>query len=327
MKSERIEEIYGALDKMAVTLDPDPVSRGPQYMQDLVSLTRGYLNEVGVYIQEAHRERHRLEMAKDALETVFDARADELLVDDKRVSELPSIEDRRSMINLILKDERREIAEINGKLRAISLVEKALRFRHKELDSTMSAIRVQRSLVSMELGTGSSYGDESPTSRGSKWATKKKSSSEGEEVPGLSAEEEDDLETDLAKQMEEIMSGVPSETQSEESADEPALEPEVTPEVTPEPEATPEPPNAEPSKKAPEPEEDGTVSFETGDDDFDFDSFLVTNPEDPEEPKEGPKPALETKKTESKRAVPEEDPEVESFLEEEGEFSDFLDLI
>jgi hypothetical protein len=48
----------------------------------------------------------------------------------------------------------------------IGYVEKAVRHRHRELESTMSAIRLQRSLIQTELRTGSYFGDESETSRG-----------------------------------------------------------------------------------------------------------------------------------------------------------------
>jgi hypothetical protein len=310
MTPERIEEIYGALDKMIVTLDPNPVSRGPLHMQDLISLTRGYLNEVGVYIQEAHRQRHHLEMSKEALEVVFQAESDRLLVEDDRVSGLPSIEDRRSMINLILREQRREIADVSGKLRAISLVEKALRFRHKELESTMSAIRVQRSLISMELGTGSIYGDESPTSRGSLWA-RKKSSSTTTPVAGLTPEDDEDLDEELARQMSELIGDGSEEVSSEKPEEVSAEEPEPTPELV-------STQISDPEDSAGSEDENDTVSL-----DDDFDSFLMTASDvGQSEEEEVSKSKPEEKKT-SKRPIPEEDPDVEIFLDED-EFSDFL---
>ena len=47
----------------------------------------------------------------------------------------------------------------------LGFVEKAVRHRHKELDNTMSCIRMQKSLIDTELRTGSYYGDETDTAR------------------------------------------------------------------------------------------------------------------------------------------------------------------
>ena len=154
----------------------------------------------------------------------------------------------------------------------------------------MSAIRVQRSLITMELGTGSMYGDESDTSRGSLWG-KKKSTPTSPDI------EEDDgnLEEDLAKQMSGLMSGDSEEEPAQEG---PAQESESKPESTP-------------------PEED-EVSLGANDD---FDSFLLNMAEEPETPV----PARGPKKG-SLRPIPKEDPDVETFLEGD-EFSDFLDSI
>jgi hypothetical protein len=312
MTPERIEEIYNALDNMSVKLDPDPVTRGPLYMQELISLTRGYLNEVGVYIQEAHRERHRLEMTKEALEMVFQARSDELLVEDTRVVNLPSIDDRRSMINIILREERKEIASLAGSLKAVSLVEKALRFRHKELDATMSAIRVQRSLILMELGNGSIYGDESDSSRGSKWGRKKHSPP----TPSpdiVSDGDDDDLDKDLAQQMAGLNGSGEGGSEPEKESD-----PEAKP--APEPEA-PAPQAKTVAPKQPIVPESDDVSL--GEDNDDFDSFLSMGVSD-DTAEAIPDPAPEKKQ--SARSVPKEDPDVEGFLEED-EFSDFLESI
>lgn len=166
MTPDRVTEIYENLDKLFVDLDKDPASRGPQYLQDLISRTRGYLNQTGFYLQEVHRERHRLEMDLDALEAAFEVRKSELLAEDKRVKNLPAIEDRLAMIDVLLGDERREIQRIRREVKNLGHVDKAVRHRHKELDNTMSAIRLQKQLIDADIRTGSLYGDETEESRG-----------------------------------------------------------------------------------------------------------------------------------------------------------------
>lgn len=166
MNPERVTEIYSSLEKLVIELDRDPASRGVKYLQDLISRTRGYLNETSNYLAETFRMRHRLEMELQAEEAAFEVRSDELLASDNRVSRLPNIDDRKAMINVLLGDDRRHIQDLKHQLKNLGHVEKVIRHRHKELENTMSAIRLQRSLIETEVRTGSYYGDEGETSRG-----------------------------------------------------------------------------------------------------------------------------------------------------------------
>lgn len=232
MTPERIEEICSALATLVVQLDPDPAARGPKYLQDLISKTRGYLNEVSTYLSEVLRERHRLELQLDAFEGAFSISADELLANDRRVSMLPSIQDRQSMINVLLSKERKEIQNCKREIKNLGYVERAVRHRHKELEGTMSAIRLQRSLVESELRTGAYYGDESDESRGT-W---------GRRPAGPPAGAMDDMdEAELARLMnaEEALAdgtgATPAETPEEATQ---------TPEPVPAQKPTPEPPAA-----------------------------------------------------------------------------------
>lgn len=167
MTPERVEEIYNELVTLVVELDADPTARGPAYLQDLISKTRGYLNRTSLLVHEVHRERHQLERRLDACETAFQASSDELLADDSRVTRLPNIDDRRAMINLLLRTERAEINDLKRQVKELGFVEKAVKHRHRELDNTVSSIRMQKSLIDTEIRTGAVYGDESDTSRGS----------------------------------------------------------------------------------------------------------------------------------------------------------------
>jgi len=166
MKLERVQEVYADMESLVISLDPNPAARGPQYLQDLISKTRGFLNTTSFFLQEILRERHIEELRLEAAETDFQVQSDELLADDQRVSTLPAIDDRVAMINVLLKDDRREIRSLKREIKNLGHIEKAVRLRHKELDNTMSAIRLQRSIIETELRTGAVYGDESPTSRG-----------------------------------------------------------------------------------------------------------------------------------------------------------------
>ncbi len=171
MKPERVEEIYNELVTLVIELDADPTARGPAYLQDLISKTRGYLNRTSLLLQEVFRERHGLERELDAYETAFQASSDELLADDARVTRLPNIDDRKAMINLLLRDDRAKITDLKRQIKDIAFVEKAVKHRHRELDNTVSSIRMQKSLIDTEIRTGAAYGDESDTSRGTAYGS------------------------------------------------------------------------------------------------------------------------------------------------------------
>lgn len=169
MDQDRIEKIYNTLEGFVIELDPDPVVRGPAYLQDLISKTRGYLNTVSMFTQEVHRETHHLESQLDARQSAFDIQADELLSNDNRVRNLPAVEDRLAMINLLLSEDRRAIETLKREIKSLGHVAKAIRHRQRELSATMSAIRLQNTLIQAELRTGSFYGDENNASRGNAW--------------------------------------------------------------------------------------------------------------------------------------------------------------
>ncbi len=170
MDIKRVEEIYKEMEALTITLDRDPAARGPKYLQDLISKTRGFLNMTSHFLQETIRERHASEMDLASLEADFEVQSDELLANDRRVSGLPNIDDRKAMINVLLSSDRRAIQALKREIKNLGHVEKAIRLRHKELEGTMSAIRLQRSLVETELHTGSFYGDEGEAIRG--WGRK-----------------------------------------------------------------------------------------------------------------------------------------------------------
>lgn len=160
MKLERIQAIYAELDKYEVQLQPDPRALGPQYLNDLIARTRNYLNAVSRVQLEVHQEKQHLARNLRAQEAAYQVSSDELLANDERVRRLPSIEDRKATVAVFLRDDRQIIERLKSELQDVEYVEKAVRHRHKELTSTMSEIKLQRSLIRDEIDTGAMYGDE-----------------------------------------------------------------------------------------------------------------------------------------------------------------------
>lgn len=296
MKEERVKEIYEAIGKLVIELSRDPMSLGPGYLQDLISKTRGFLNQTSYYLTEVLRERHHHEMELEALEAAFQVASDELMSGDRRVTSLPAIQDRTSMINVLLAKERKAILVERRILKDLGHVERVVRHRHKELENTMSAIRLQRSLIESELRTGATYGDESDQSRGSKWAK-----------PASKAAVEDDMsESDLDRLMrqaeEELEDGTvegpakgPEEAEEEPASPSPSAVATSSDDITdlleeaeqmglgtPEPESVPEVAAETPSPSVEAPAPEPLVAVATapeapvsGDVDPDIDRFLA----------------------------------------------------
>lgn len=169
MKLERIQAIYTELEKYVVQLHPDPRSLGPIYLNDLIATTRNHLNAVSRIQLEVHQEKQYLSREIRAHEAALQISADDLLANDERVRRLPSIEDRKATVAVFLRAERQTIETFKALLQDVEFVEKAIKHRHKELTSTMSEIKLQRSLIRDEIDTGAMYGDErthTPTSAG-----------------------------------------------------------------------------------------------------------------------------------------------------------------
>lgn len=160
MNLERVKAIYVELERYEVQLHPDPRTLGPTYLTDLIATTRNYLNAVSRVQLEIHQEKQSLAREIRAREAALQVASDELLANDERVRRLPSIEDRKATVSVFLRADKQVIENLKASMQDVEYVEKAIRHRHKELTSTMSEIKLQRSLIRDEIDTGAMYGDE-----------------------------------------------------------------------------------------------------------------------------------------------------------------------
>ena len=160
MEIERIKGIYDEISQYEIKLVPDPRALGPAYLQDVIATCRNFLNAVSRFQLEVHREKQDLSRSLRAAEVDFGIAFDHALSNDERVRRLPSIEDRKSTVNVMLRPQLDIIAGLKAQLHDLEYVEKAIRHRHKELTSSMCDIKLQRSLIRDEMDSGAMYGDE-----------------------------------------------------------------------------------------------------------------------------------------------------------------------
>jgi hypothetical protein len=238
------------------------------------------------------------------------------------------------MINMLQRDEYLKIEELKRAISDLEFVEKAVKHRHRELEATMSAIRLQKSLMDVEVRAGAQYGDESDPTAG-----------------GVVVPEDDELD-DLFSNGLDIDSLDDTEGSGEEEGEEEGEEDsgsESEPEPEPEPvevEDTEEPDPAEEPDPVEEPvensddggfdldeliggtvgaEDEGRVDF-SGDEGDPEEADLAVEPSSESEAVEAtPQDAVEAMDDDPKDSD-KDDPDVDAFLEGE-DFSDlFADL-
>ena len=160
MNIDRIKVIYDQISKCEIKLEPDPRALGPLYLQNTIAECRNYLNIVSRFQLEVHREKQNLSRDLHAREAEFAVASSDLLVNDDRCKRGPSIKDREAVANAILRESLSIIQNLKGQIQDLEFVEKAIRHRHRELTSTMTEIKLQRSLIRDEMDSGAMYGDE-----------------------------------------------------------------------------------------------------------------------------------------------------------------------
>lgn len=160
MNLDRVRAIYAEIEKYEVPLASDPRSLGPRYLQNTIAECRNFLNAIGRVQLEVHREKQDVSRQMRLAETAYEVEFAEILSNDERVRRLPSIEDRKATANVILRVRLNEISTLRAELQDLEFVDKAVRHRHKELTSTMSEIKLQRSIIRDEIDSGAMYGDE-----------------------------------------------------------------------------------------------------------------------------------------------------------------------
>lgn len=162
MEDKQIEAIFEKMTTFVITLAREPSSLGPRYFQDMIATCRNYLNEVSLVASALNRERLTVTTDLHALEATFELDFEQMLSTDPHVAQLSSIEDRKSMVNNRLRDQKIQIHKLREQLRSLDTVYKVVSHRSRELHSTMNAIKDQRRLMQTELATGAFYGDERP---------------------------------------------------------------------------------------------------------------------------------------------------------------------
>lgn len=161
MNEKRVDEIFEFIFNNSIQLDPDPIRRGPKYLNTQVAECRNMSSRVQEFAREVEFEKLQLTRSLNRLETEYQLNFNELLVNDTAVLRKTSAKDREAAANNILKDALREIADVKAALSDLGHVATIIKSKLDELKDVNRDIKTQMGLISDEIKLGNFWGDQS----------------------------------------------------------------------------------------------------------------------------------------------------------------------
>lgn len=169
MDSKRIEQIYQGLDMLEeIDLVPDPVPLGPKYIHEKVSECRNQISKVEEWLLEINRAESATERLLHATQAEYDIESDNLLVTDKDVARLRSVDERKALVKVRLKGIMENIKNTKLSLNDLKFLRKSVELKLKNLEKLNSDIRLQYQAIKAEIDLANKWGrtgedDESET--------------------------------------------------------------------------------------------------------------------------------------------------------------------
>jgi hypothetical protein len=167
MDQSFVDKIYREVGELHIELERDPTVLGPNYIHEVISRCRNYLNKASHTRLTLSKMRRDLMVQIGREETLFAMDKDRLLAEDDVVKRAPNIRDREALVNTILRDRVNTISGYKTELLDLETVEKAVKMVHDELIRTSTEIKTQRALLYSDRVSGAGYGDESNGGSGS----------------------------------------------------------------------------------------------------------------------------------------------------------------
>lgn len=157
---ETIDKIFDRCEEIEISLNEDPIQMGPKYLNNMVAITRNYMNEVQKYEREIIREKCSLERVLNKKQTEYDMRSNDLLSNNEEVRSQKSVKDRQAKIATILSDLKDEIKTLESQLTDLGHAESFVESKIRELRDVNRDIRLQKRLIEDEIEVGAHWGDD-----------------------------------------------------------------------------------------------------------------------------------------------------------------------
>lgn len=160
LPDEVIDHIFDRCEDVHIELDPEPIQRGPHYLNEMVAECRNYTTEFQKYKQLTIREKSKIERHLNRKKSEKELRFNDLMSNDERVTSKSSRADREAMANRILQDLNSQINDLESNLTDLKHVESVLESKLRELRDVNRDIRLQKKLIEDEIETGAFWGDD-----------------------------------------------------------------------------------------------------------------------------------------------------------------------
>lgn len=160
LDDEQIDRIFERLEEITVQLDPDPIRRGPKYLNKKVAEIRNYMNEVQRFRRVVLQEKRKLNAVLNRKEAQYELKFNDLMANDERVTSKSSKSDREAKADDILRDLKSEIMDLQSELDDAKHVEEVVDSKRRELKDLNRDIRLQKRLIEDEIDTGAMWGED-----------------------------------------------------------------------------------------------------------------------------------------------------------------------
>lgn len=162
MKETRVDDIFARIGAMHLELDPDPIARGPKYLNNMVALCRNYTSEVQGYMREVQMFIRLVERDLRTARAEFDLLFNNLMATDPEIIQMRAYSraDREAVAHTKLQERTVAINRLDLALLDARHVEVVVESKLKELREISRDLRLQKQLVEAEIDTGSMWGND-----------------------------------------------------------------------------------------------------------------------------------------------------------------------
>lgn len=160
LDEDKIDAIFDRCEEIEISLNEDPIQMGPKYLNEMVAITRNYMNEVQKYEREIIRQKCALERILNKKTTEYEMRSNDLMSNNEEVRSQSSVSDRKAKVASILSDLNTEIKELESRLTDLGHAESYVSSKIRELRDVNRDIRLQKRLIEDEITVGAHWGDD-----------------------------------------------------------------------------------------------------------------------------------------------------------------------
>lgn len=144
-----LEEV--AVYELELEEDPTLPHLGTKYLQQILAKCRSYLNRVDYYLQITRRYEKNLHTELKMRELDFEFKMKEKLADDEIVRKQSSIDDRKALASMLLREEYEIMDKLKISILDVEETVKLLKYKYDHLQRTSGDIKTQRNLVKDDM--------------------------------------------------------------------------------------------------------------------------------------------------------------------------------